>query len=80
MPVLLNDPIGLLQKCAEVQEYNEIFDRATKESDSCKRLAFIAVQQISTFTSIPKRILKPFNPLLGETYELVTPQYRYFAE
>jgi hypothetical protein len=26
------------------------------------------------------RTKKPFNPLLGETYELVTPKFRYFSE
>ena len=27
-----------------------------------------------------KQVKKPFNPLLGETYELVDKNYRYFAE
>ena len=27
-----------------------------------------------------KQVKKPFNPLLGETYELVDEDYRYFAE
>lgn len=29
---------------------------------------------------IPKRLGKPFNPLLGETYELVTSKFRLFSE
>jgi hypothetical protein len=27
-----------------------------------------------------QRIKKPFNPILGETYELVTNKFRFFAE
>lgn len=23
---------------------------------------------------------KPFNPILGETFEIITPEYNYFAE
>jgi hypothetical protein len=29
---------------------------------------------------ITGRTAKPFNPLLGETYELVTPKYRFYSE
>lgn len=29
---------------------------------------------------MPYRLGKPFNPLLGETYELVTPEFQFFGE
>ena len=29
---------------------------------------------------MPDRIGKPINPQLGETYELVSPQFRFFSE
>jgi len=29
---------------------------------------------------VPYRLGKPFNPLLGETYELVTPEFQFFGE
>lgn len=27
-----------------------------------------------------ERLKKPFNPLLGETFELVTPEFRFYSE
>jgi hypothetical protein len=45
-----------------------------------KRLALVAAHQISVFTCLEKTVSKPFNPLLGETYELKTDTYEYIAE
>jgi hypothetical protein len=49
-------------------------------SDSCKRLAYFTAFQISNYGNIIGRTSKPFTPLLGETYEIVTPHYKYLAE
>lgn len=32
------------------------------------------------FYQVVGRIAKPFNPLLGETFEVVSPNFRYFNE
>jgi len=45
-----------------------------------KRLALLAAHQISVCSILDKTVTKPFNPLLGETYELVTDNYQYIAE
>jgi len=45
-----------------------------------KRLSLIAIHQISVLTCLEKTVSKPFNPLLGETYEFVTDGYEYLAE
>jgi hypothetical protein len=34
----------------------------------------------SRYYLLSERISKPFNPLLGETYEVVTPRYRAVSE
>jgi hypothetical protein len=43
-------------------------------------MAYVAVSQASMFLQLVGRTSKPFNPLLGETYELVSPSFRYFNE
>jgi hypothetical protein len=61
-------------------EYNSILDRACEEKDPLRRLSLIAVYG-STLNSLVERFTtKPFNPLLGETYEFVTPDFKYIAE
>jgi oxysterol-binding protein 1 len=80
MPVHFNEPFSILQKAAQQTEYNSLLDLACEEEDSMKRLAYIVAKQISNFTHCEKSNTKPFNPLLGETYELVTPKMQFFAE
>jgi hypothetical protein len=43
-------------------------------------MMYIAVSNMSSYSLIKKRTAKPFNPLLGETFELVTPKYRFVSE
>jgi hypothetical protein len=48
--------------------------------DSCFRLACCAILQIAHFIIMRHRLKKPFNPILGETYEYVCDKYRFFGE
>lgn len=80
MPVFLNEPTTILMKPAEFMFFNDFFSQASKEPDPTKRMLLVAIKSIAQFFCVFKRSGKPFNPLLGETYELVTPQFRYFAE
>ena len=80
MPVYFNDPTSLLQKCATAQEYNYLIDMAVKEMDPVKRHALVAVHSVSTLTLCEKSTTKPFNPLLGETYEFVNDDFEYLSE
>ncbi|MCJ1442543.1 MAG: hypothetical protein MMC23_003039 [Stictis urceolatum] len=86
MPVTANEPISLLQKIAEQMEYSTLLDAASSPSlDSTARLLYITAFAISSLSSsrIKERaIRKPFNPMLGETYELLRPDqgYRFLAE
>ena len=59
---------------------DEYFSKAVIEEDSLKRMVYVAAYSAATYFLIKGRTQKPFNPLLGETYELVTPTYRYFSE
>lgn len=44
------------------------------------RLVYVAIGQISGMQCVIGRLAKPFNPLLGETYELVNSKFRFFIE
>lgn len=80
VPVYFNDPMNILQKTCASQEYVDLLDRAMEESDSLRRLAWVSTYVITNLTCIERNSTKPFNPLLGETFEFVTPKFRFLAE
>ena len=96
MPVSANEPTSLLQRLAEPLETAYLLSKAASASLSgsgkaAERLLYVAAFAVSTFSSnrVKERaIRKPFNPMLGETYELVrhetsspkSPSYRFVAE
>lgn len=43
-------------------------------------MAYVAAYSGTRYSSIIGRMQKPFNSLLGETYELVTAKYRFISE
>jgi hypothetical protein len=86
MPVSANEPTSALQRLAEQLEYSELLDAAvTATPDNGERLAYMAAFAISAFSNArvkDRALRKPFNPMLGETYELVREDkgFRFFAE
>jgi hypothetical protein len=80
VPVYFNDPTSLLQKCAQSMEYNSILEEAIKQTDRAKRMAYIAVYTAAQFTIVEKNCTKPFNPILGETYEFVNDDLEFLSE
>jgi hypothetical protein len=51
------------------------------EQDPIRRLALLGCHLAYQHSTIEKFPSKPFNPLLGETYELVIPgKFEYLAE
>ena len=86
MPVSANEPTSALQRLAEQLEYSELLDAAvTAQSSTGDRLVYMAAFAISAFSNArvkDRAIRKPFNPMLGETYELVREDkgFRFFAE
>lgn len=74
MPVSANEPTSLLQRVAEQLEYANLLDTATKQKEAKDRMVYVAAFAVSQFSggrAKERAIRKPFNPLLGETYELV---------
>ncbi|MCJ8750117.1 hypothetical protein PDJAM_G00258730, partial [Pangasius djambal] len=70
MPVNFNEPISMLQRLSEDLEYSELLDRAAKCQSSLEQLCYVAAFTVSSYSTTVHRTGKPFNPLLGETFEL----------
>ncbi|XP_029933229.1 oxysterol-binding protein-related protein 7 isoform X2 [Myripristis murdjan] len=72
MPAALNEPINLLQRLCEELEYSELLDTASNTPDPYQRMVYIAAFAISGYsTATFRNRYKPFNPVLGETYECI---------
>ncbi|TXG56152.1 hypothetical protein EZV62_017465 [Acer yangbiense] len=85
LPVYFNEPLSSLQKCFEDLEYSYLVDQAMewgKQGDDLMRILNIVAFAVSGYASTEGRQCKPFNPLLGETYEADYPDkgLRFFSE
>uniref|UniRef100_A0A671RSA4 Oxysterol-binding protein n=1 Tax=Sinocyclocheilus anshuiensis TaxID=1608454 RepID=A0A671RSA4_9TELE len=70
MPVNFNEPLSMLQRLTEDLEYSELLDRAARCDSSLEQMCLVAAFSVSSYSTTVHRTGKPFNPLLGETYEL----------
>ncbi|KAK3034282.1 hypothetical protein RJ639_032217 [Escallonia herrerae] len=70
LPVLIFEPMSMTQKMAELMEYSYLLDLADECEDPYMRLVYVASWFISVYYAL-QRAWKPFNPILGETYEMV---------
>jgi len=73
----------MLQRLSEELEYSELLDKASETEDSYERMVLIAAFAVSAYGSSHVRAgHKPFNPLLGETYECVREDrnFKYISE
>ena len=82
-PVYFNEPLSMCQKQCEKFIYIDLLTKASKESNNkplqmCYISAFIIGE---IFTNLG-RFLKPFTPILGETFEYYEncQKFRYYAE
>jgi hypothetical protein len=85
LPVYFNEPLSSLQKCFEELEYSYLLDRAYEcglRGNGLMRILYVAAFAVSGYASTDSRPCKPFNPLLGETYEADYPEkgIRFFSE
>ncbi|XP_065812731.1 oxysterol-binding protein 1 isoform X15 [Labrus bergylta] len=70
MPVNFNEPLSMLQRLSEDLEYFELLDKAAKCQSSLEQMCYVAAFTVSSYSTTVHRTGKPFNPLLGETFEL----------
>uniref|UniRef100_A0A673LFR5 Oxysterol-binding protein n=1 Tax=Sinocyclocheilus rhinocerous TaxID=307959 RepID=A0A673LFR5_9TELE len=83
MPVQLNEPLNTLQRLCEEVEYCHLLDTAANTHDPHMRMVYIAAFAVSAYAcSFTRAGGKPFNPILGETYECLRPDkgFRFIAE
>lgn len=60
----------MLQRLSEDLEYYELLDKAAKCQSSLEQMCYVAAFTVSSYSTTVHRTGKPFNPLLGETFEL----------
>uniref|UniRef100_A0A4W4HAE4 Oxysterol-binding protein n=1 Tax=Electrophorus electricus TaxID=8005 RepID=A0A4W4HAE4_ELEEL len=82
MPIVFNEPLSFLQRITEYMEHTYLIHQACTLSDSIERMQLVAAFAVSAVASQWDRTGKPFNPLLGETYELIREDegYRLISE
>lgn len=72
-----------LQRMCEELEYSELLDKAATLDDAGERMVLVASFAVSAYaSSIYRAAHKPFNPLLGESYECIREDkgFRFVAE
>lgn len=83
-PVTFNCPLSLLQAATEEFEYApDLLETANASKDWVERFTYVGAFAVSGYASTAGRTSrKPFNPLLGETYECVRAdrRLRFVAE
>ncbi|KAF1762022.1 hypothetical protein GCK72_010283 [Caenorhabditis remanei] len=68
MPVNFSEPISVLQRVTEDLEYADLLEAAAKLS-TLEQMCYVAAYAASNYSTTCHRTNKPFNPLLGETFE-----------
>ena len=61
-------------------EYEDLLVKANQEPDSKKRIMLIGCYGAAQYACSAKRITKPFNPILGETFEYACSKFKYIGE
>jgi oxysterol-binding protein 1 len=70
----------MLQKICEMMRYDSLLQKASEESDTLLRLIYVSAFMIAQYAGTQFRLTKPFNPLLGETFEYKTKDWKYISE
>lgn len=81
LPVILNEPLSAMQKVCEALGLGaDLFEQGATHPDSMMRSVFHTIGFISAFNFAKIRKRKPFNPMLGETFEFVNDRFRFLSE
>eukprot|EP00899_Mesostigma_viride_P020706 jgi/Mesvir1/28637/Mv04499-RA.1 len=76
LPATINEPLSCLQRITEELEYRSLVELACTRPNSLQRLILVATFTAASYNCSIIREGKPFNPLLGETYEWVASDNR----
>nr|XP_008518423.1 PREDICTED: oxysterol-binding protein-related protein 2 isoform X2 [Equus przewalskii] len=82
MPIAFNEPLSFLQRITEYMEHVYLIHKASRQPQPLERMQSVAAFAVSAVASQWERTGKPFNPLLGETYELIREDlgFRFISE
>ncbi|GAQ82863.1 hypothetical protein KFL_001270060 [Klebsormidium nitens] len=69
MPATINEPLSGLQRTAEELQYRDLLDKGNACESSVDRLLYVTAFAVTAYEGTLNRVSKPFNPLLGETFE-----------
>ena len=69
-----------LKRVSEYMNYAYLLRTAASTEETDVRIQWVATFAVSALASNYERMGKPFNPLLGETYELERPDFRILCE
>eukprot|EP01116_Phalansterium_solitarium_P005091 TRINITY_DN163_c0_g3_i3.p1 TRINITY_DN163_c0_g3~~TRINITY_DN163_c0_g3_i3.p1 ORF type:complete len:405 (-),score=109.07 TRINITY_DN163_c0_g3_i3:139-1353(-) len=72
LPVFLCEPTTTLQRLAEIAHFADLLNEAAELESALERLAYVSVFYMTGFNGT-ERFAKPFNPVLGETFEYSCP-------
>ena len=81
-PIYFNEPISMGQKQCEKFKYIDLLIKAGKESSKEMQMCYISAFLIGEIFLNLGRSLKPFNPIIGETYEYFDNEknFRFYSE
>ena len=80
MPCFLNEPTSAVQRLSVTLSHSSLLEKASKSSDVFERMVFCLGLAYANFIENMERTKKPFNSLLGETYELINENGRCVSE
>ena len=81
MPVSMNEPLSALQRIAEMMCIcYPYFTKAAEHPDSMMRLALSLTGLLACCNIARTRKRKPFDSMIGETYEFVTDKMKFVSE
>ncbi|MCO5581874.1 hypothetical protein L7F22_035763 [Adiantum nelumboides] len=69
LPVMIFEPMTMLQRMAEILEYGHLLDLADQCEDPYLKMVYATTWALSIYYAY-QRTWKPFNPILGETFEM----------
>ena len=81
-PVYFNEPLSMGEKQCEKFKYMDLLIKAGNESSKEMQMCYISAFLIGEIFLNLGRSLKPFNPIIGETYEFFDNErkFRFYSE
>lgn len=80
VPVYFNEPMSFIQRFSEELIYSDLLRTANSCLKPEHRMAYVAAFTISSYSTTVNRTMKPFNPVLGETFQLEQNGLRLISE